>query len=191
MKREDIVTILGKDAPKEAVDKLLDAMHGEIAGHKKTAEDASAQAAEAQKQLSANMKEMKAISGTAKDADELKQKLQALQKQYDEDTAAANQKLEDMRFEGLLDSAMRTANGRNVKAIRALLDMDALKASKNQQADVEAAIASLAEAEDSAFLFVPKEPTPTGRKADIGGRIDKTLDAADDEEKAMRSVMGL
>ena len=43
-------------------------------------------------------------------------------------------------FDALLDGAIRDGKGRSVKAIRSLLDVDALKASKNQVADIKAAL---------------------------------------------------
>ena len=53
---------------------------------------------------------------------------------------------------------------RNLKAAKALLDVDALKASKNQDADIDAAIEALTKGEESAFIF---EAQKIGR-TDIG-----------------------
>lgn len=60
-------------------------------------------------------------------------------------------KLDDMAFDGLLKEAIQTAKGRNDKAIRALLDVDTLKSSKNQAEDIKAALATLKK--DSGYLF--------------------------------------
>ena len=53
------------------------------------------------------------------------------------------QKLADRDFDDLLTESIHGAKGKNAKAIRALLDVDALKTSKNQKDDVGAAIKAL------------------------------------------------
>lgn len=67
--------------------------------------------------------------------------------------AEYNRKIADRDFDDMLKDAISGAHGLNQKAIKALLDMDALKASKNQKEDVAAAIKELSEAEDSKMLF--------------------------------------
>ena len=64
-----------------------------------------------------------------------------------------NQKIADRDFDDMLKDSISAAKGLNYKAIRALLDVDTLKASKNQKEDVEKAIKDLAAAEDSKMLF--------------------------------------
>ena len=85
-----------------------------------------------------------------------------------------------------MSESIRTAKGRNAKAIRALLDVDTLKASKNQKDDVAAAIKALTEAEDSRMLFGEDEPAEIGSVIATVGR--KTGAA---EDAAMRAAMGL
>ena len=165
MKREDIIKILGEDADKDKVTALLDAMHAEISAHKDAASQAQAALAE-------KGKELEAAAATAKDAEDLRGKLAELQTKYEAEAQAAARRLEALQLEALVDGAIRDAKGRNLKAIKALMDMDALAASKNQQADAQAAVAALAGAQDSAFLFGPPDPKPTGQRADVGGRTD-------------------
>ncbi|MEM5769156.1 MAG: phage scaffolding protein, partial [Bacillota bacterium] len=59
---------------------------------------------------------------------------------------------------GLLDSAITTAKGRNAKALRGLLDVDVLKASKNQSEDIKAALEAL-KASDG-YLFEDAQTPP-------------------------------
>ena len=61
---------------------------------------------------------------------------------------------------------------KNAKAIAALLDIDTLKASKNQKEDIAAALKELAEAEDSKMLFGEPEPNVVGTGNPIG-TVDK------------------
>ena len=59
--------------------------------------------------------------------------------------------LADMEFSRLLSDAIASAKGRNQKAIQALLDIETLKASKNQETDVKHALETLKK--DSGYLF--------------------------------------
>ena len=70
-----------------------------------------------------------------------------------------------------LDGKLRDKGARNLKAAKALLDVDALKASKNQDADIDAAIDALTKGADTAHEF---NPQPTGQKANIGGPTGNT-----------------
>lgn len=87
------------------------------------------------------------------DPEALKQSIEDLKKELKQKDTEYAGKIADRDFEDVLKDAISGAKGKNAKAIRALLDLDTLKASKNQKDDVAAAIKALTEAEDSAFLF--------------------------------------
>lgn len=80
---------------------------------------------------------------------------EAKYKQSEKDAAA---KIADMEFNGLLDTAITTAKGKNAKALRGLLDVDTLKASKNQSEDIKAALEAL-KASDG-YLFEDAQTPP-------------------------------
>ena len=63
-----------------------------------------------------------------------------------------------MAFDGRIKDAITAAKGRNAKAIAALLDVDALRASKNQEADIRAALEALKK--DNGYLFESETPPP-------------------------------
>lgn len=79
--------------------------------------------------------------------DEYKQKAEDAEKEY-------NRKIAERDFEDTLTTAIKEANGKNAKAIRALLDTESLMKSRNQKEDVKKALDALKAAEDSSFLFV-------------------------------------
>ena len=97
-------------------------------------------------------------------------------------------KIADRDFNDLLKDSITSVKGRNAKAITALLDLETLKASKNQKEDITAALKTLAEAEDSKMLFGEPEPYVLG-KGDPIGSVIKTGNQASDA--TMRAVMGL
>ena len=97
-------------------------------------------------------------------------------------------KIADRDFNDLLKDSIASVKGRNAKAITALLDLDELKASKNQKEDIVAALKTLSEAEDSKMLFGEPEPNVLGKGNPIG-TVTKGGNA--DGDAAMRAAMGL
>ncbi len=102
-------------------------------------------------QLSTTKEELKKFDGV--DADGLKTQIADLEKKLKDADAEYQTKLADRDFNDLVASAISKANGKNSKAIMALLDLDSLKKSKNQESDIDDALKKLADAEDSAMLF--------------------------------------
>lgn len=117
----------------------------------------------------------------------LQQKITDLETDLQTKETEYQQKIADRDFDELLSAQIDGAKGMNAKAIRALLDVDTLKASKNQKDDVAAAVKALAEAEDSKMLFgIADEPADTGN---VIGTVTKNSGGA--EDAAMRAAMGL
>lgn len=56
-----------------------------------------------------------------------------------------------MQFSGALEKAIMGAKAKNTKAVMALLDVDALKASKNMDADITTALEAVRK--DNDYLF--------------------------------------
>lgn len=65
-------------------------------------------------------------------------------------------KIADMEFNSVLDSALSASGARNAKAVKALLELDSLKSSKNQAEDIKKAIEDVKSEND--FLFGSDEP---------------------------------
>lgn len=117
----------------------------------------------------------------------LNQRITDLENDIKNKDAEYEQKIADRDFDDLLSETIRGAKGRNAKAIKALLDTETLKTSKNQKDDVTAAIKALTEAEDSKMLFGESdEPDHTGS---VIGKVTGKTGGSDDA--AMRAAMGL
>lgn len=89
-------------------------------------------------------------------------------------------------FNESLDKAITDAGGRNVKAVRALLDVDALIKSKDQTEDIKKALETAKESDS--YLFGADEPFqnpigPTGGKPPINKKLE---DMTYEEYKAYR-----
>ena len=99
---------------------------------------------------------LKAFEGV--DVKELQGQVAKLTQDMADKEAEHKKQLADLAFDGVLKEAITAAKGRNEKAIRALLDVEALKASKDQTADIKSALAALKK--DSGYLFDSEETPP-------------------------------
>ena len=106
------------------------------------------------------------VSGLKQRITDLETEKENIKKDYDA-------KIADRDFDDLVKESIAAVKGKNVKAITALLDVDALKASKNQKEDIASALKDLTEAEDSKMLFGDPEPNPVGT-GNIIGSVTKT-----------------
>ena len=120
------------------------------------------------------------------DVADLRGQIEALQgdlKKKDDEYAA---KEAERAFNDSLDKAITAAGGRNPKAIRGLLDLEALKGSKDQTEDIKKALESVKESD--AYLFGSDEPflNPVGPTNNKGGDVGKMGSLA-----SIRAAMGL
>lgn len=138
---------------------------------------------ETMKGLNAKLDEFKDVdvSGLKKQIEDLNEDIRKKDEEY-------QKQIEDRDFNDLLKDSISKAKGKNAKAITALLDVENLKASKNQKDDVEAALKLLAEQEDSKMLFGEPEPKPVG-SGNLIGQVTGGTQTADDA--MMRTIMGL
>lgn len=121
------------------------------------------------------------VSGLNQTIKTLQTEKENIQKDYDA-------KIADRDFNDLVKESIAAVNGKNAKAITALLDVDTLKASKNQKEDIAAALKALTEKEDSKMLFGEPDPKPAGT-GNLIGQVRKSEPSADDA--SMRAAMGL
>ena len=92
----------------------------------------------------------------------------------------------DYAFDASVKEAIRKASGRNEKAIMALLDVDTLKASKNQTQDIEAAITALKK--DNDYLF--QQPTVPRVVSSTTGINNDAQTKKEQANEALRSLLG-
>ena len=179
MKRE-FLKELGLE--QEVIDKIMDE-----AGKDVEAEKAKAAAAEADRDKYKDQLDT-ATAELDKFKDVKPEELQATIDQLQADIKAKDdeyaQKEKARAFTDAVKEAIKTAGGKNEKAVMALLDTDVLMESKNQKEDIAAAIETVKK--DNDYMFGDKEPitNPTARTSGDGGSDDSAT-------AAMRAVMGL
>lgn len=115
------------------------------------------------------------VTGLNKRISDLEEEKKNIQIDYDS-------KIADRDFSDLVKESIAAAKGKNPKAIMALLDVNALKASKNQKEDIAVALKTLTEAEDSKMLFGEPEPNPVGT-GNLIGQVHKTTGQSTDTLK--------
>ena len=93
------------------------------------------------------------IESIKKAADDYKTK-------FEEAESKAQKEIETLKFNHAIENALLKAGAKNVKAAKALLDIEILKASKNVDADIEAAIAKAKES--APYLYGETDPEGTG-----------------------------
>ena len=131
--------------PKEIIDEIMAENGRDIEAAKKPFADYDS----IKEQLQTAKDGLKAFEGV--DVAQLQSKVADLQGELNAKDTEWQGKLADMAFDHALEAAITGANGKNTKAIRALLDVDALKSSKNQEADIKAALEAVQR--DNSYLF--------------------------------------
>ena len=108
--------------------------------------------------MAENGKDIEAVKARYADAESV---AGAWEEKYNQALADHRRELADVVFGHNLEKAILAANGRNAKAITALLDVDALKSSEDQQTALEEALQKLKQECD--YLFQTETPPPYAR----------------------------
>ena len=169
MKREFLQNFKVGDQPltKEIIDAIMDENGKDIEEAKKPFADYDA----IKEQLQTAKDGLKAFEGV--DVAQLQSQITTLNTQLADKDKEWQGKLDAMAFDGKIKDAITAAKGKSAKAIAALLDIEALKASKNQDADIKTALDNLKK--ESGYLFEDeKTPPPFSTGSGTGGG-DKPL----------------
>lgn len=170
MKREFLQNLKVGDQPlsKEVIDAIMAENGRDIEAAKKPYADYD----HIKTQLDEAQKTIKGLQD--QDIEGVRQSAKDWEEKYNQAVKDHETKLADMAFDRKLEDAITGAKGRSAKAIKALLDVDTLKASKNQDADIKAAMDALQK--DSGYLFGdvgnPPPYSPGAGTGGVGGSVD-------------------
>ena len=115
------------------------------------------------------------VEGMKQEVENWKQKAQQAEKDAAAQVAA-------VKFDATLDAAITKAGGRNAKAVRAVLDMDALRQSKDAERDIASALDACAKEHE--YLFRVNPPL-------YAAGTGSTRPARGDGNMALRATFGL
>ena len=145
MKREDVKNKI-PGITDEQLNWIMQENGADINREKSAATALQTQLDNANAQLKTAQDGLKAFEGV--DVADLKGQITKLQGQLADQA-------DSFAFDSALDGAIRDAHGRDVKAIRGMLDVDALKASKDRTTDIKAALDALTKEKAWAFDAAP------------------------------------
>ena len=157
---------------KEAIDKIMTQHGKDIEAHKNSAENAAKDRDNYRGQLEKVSKKLKTFDDV--DVEALRGEVDTLKKDMVAKEADFQSQLADRDFQALVTAGIAEAKGKNPKAITALLDIDALKASKNQKEDTAAALKALAESDSYLFGEFDKNQTTPATVKTGGEHIENT-----------------
>ena len=181
MKKEEIIELgVAEDIAQKIADKSAEELKEELKGYiPKTRFDevneAKKNAEELVKERDKQLEDLKKSTG---DAEALQKQIETLQ---EENKVAAKKYADDlkqMQIDNAVDKAIASANGKNAKAIKALLDLtDAKLEDDGTVKGLSAQLDALAKAEDSSFLFNSSVPNVKGMqpgkaKDGVGNEVD-------------------
>lgn len=126
----------------------------------------------AEQQLSERDKQLDELKKSlTNDNKELKSKLEALQAENKTAKERYEQDLNTFKINNALDLALTQNGAKNLKAARALIDLEKIKIEGDKINGIEDQIKALLKSDDSKFLFevkTEKNQVPTGMKAPEG-----------------------
>ena len=161
---------------KEIVDKIMAENGSDI---EKTKSKLETERDGYKEQLETAQNALKEFDGV--DINEMKEKISQLTADMAAKDAEHQARIADIEFNSALDTALTASKARNTKAVKALLDLDKLKTSKNQTEDIKTALEAVKA--DNDYLFVSEnkgEPFhPIGADgANVAGDKKMTLTEA-------------
>ena len=151
MKREFLE---GLGLEKEVINKVMDENGKDITKEQQKYVTLETERDNYKSQLETAQASLKEFEGV--DVKELQGKITQLNTDLKTQETTYQQKMADMLFENELKDAITQMGGRSVKSVMAELDIDTLKASKNQKEDIKTALETCKKDHD--FLFGANEP---------------------------------
>lgn len=135
-----------------------------------------------QKELESTKEQLATANKTIdgfKDYDDIKEQVADYKAKYEQAEADKVKIQEDYAFNGKMQAAAKASGVRSLKATMPFMDIDALKSSKNQDADIKQAFEDLKAGDDTKFLFEKDEPidNPTAPLGAEGGKPNGILDS--------------
>lgn len=177
MKREDVSKIF-QEATEEQITALLDINSKDI-GNMKQERDAY------KTQLEAAQETLKGFEGV--DVGQLQGEIRKLTGDIETMKTTHQRELADRDFNDSLKAAITAAGGRSEKAVMAMLDVDKLRESKNQDADIAAALETVKKEND--YLFQTGGTTPRVVASTSTSQAD-TTDRKAKANEAFRALIG-
>lgn len=112
---------------------------------------------QAEKDLTERDKQLEVLKNSSGDVETLRKTIETLQNDNKAATEKYNEELAKIKLAGAVDTALLGANAVNIKAVKALLDMDKIKLDGEVLLGINEQLEALKTSEDSKMLFKTAE----------------------------------
>ncbi|MBE6943805.1 MAG: hypothetical protein E7453_06040 [Ruminococcaceae bacterium] len=172
MKREFLANLKvnGEALPKEIIDTILDENSRDIGAVKAQFSDYDT----LKQQLDDAQKTIQGFKDQGTDLETVRKTAQDWEEKYNKAVADHKAEMAERDFQQKVNTAITGAKGKNAKAISALLDIPALRESKNQDQDIAAALEELKK--ESGYMFDTETPPPYARGTGTGNPAPAATD---------------
>ena len=173
MKKEDLVKL---GLSEEDAEKAAKASEEELKGFvpKSRFDEVNEAKKHAEESVKERDKQIEGLKSSAGDAEKLKQQIEQLQQDNKAKDSLHASEIKKLKIDNAVDSALIAAKAKNVKAVRALLDLEKAElADDGSVKGLAEQIEALSKAEDSKFMFESSgKPKMKGAKAGEDGLDD-------------------
>lgn len=160
--RRDFLKNLGIE-DKETIDKILDENSSDIGRAKGELETYKTQVTDLKGQLDAKDNEIKSLKTKADSVDGLNQQITQLAAEKDKLSSDLTTKVSALQKSYAIESGVRDAKAKNVKAVMALLDLEKISFADGAITGLNEQLEALQTSEDTNFLFnTDTHVTPAG-----------------------------
>ncbi|XRJ96598.1 phage scaffolding protein [Latilactobacillus sakei] len=185
MKREDLKALGLEDS---AIDKVM-ALHGQtVNGLNAQITTLNTEKESLTEQVSQSAKQLEDLSKDNADNTELQTQIKQLQDDKAQLESDSQAKLVEVQTNYAIESALKDAGARDVKAVLPFIDKDTIKLADGKVTGLDEQLKTVQADKD--FLFQPTEPEPkpaivTGKNANPGGNALQT------EQEKRAAILGL
>ena len=160
MKRDWLKTLGIED--KEIIDKILDENSADIGRAKGELQTHKDRITELEGQITSKDNEIATLKTQVGDTKTLNDKISQLETDKTNLTNELNTKVSQIQKDHAVEGKIRDAKGKNIKAIKALLDMDKITYENGELGGIDDQLTTLASADDSSMLFGDVQSAPAG-----------------------------
>lgn len=173
MKKEELVKL---GLTEEDADKVAKASEEELKGFvpKSRFDEVNEAKKHAEESVKERDKQIEGLKASAGDAEKLKQQIEQLQQDNKQKDSLHASEIKKLKLDNAVDSALTAAKAKNVKAVRALLDLGKAELSDDGTVKgLDEQIKALKAADDSKFMFESSgKPKMKGAKTGEDGTDD-------------------
>lgn len=176
---------------KEIIDKILDENSADIGKAKGEFETLKTQVEELKSQISDKDKQLEDLENIKKEKEALTTKVTELEEANKTAVSDWESKYSTLEKNHAIESGIRDAKGKNIKAITALLDLDKIKFADGKWSGIEEQLESLAKDENSSMLFgEAKSTAPSGTNPTDPPHNQNTGGSGDTFTNAIAKALG-